>query len=91
MPDDYREIDDRYDRMTEIVRQGNADRAQQEDLVRRRNEAGLSSGGSTPVSFSGFFKTIIGCAMLLVRSLSCRLRYWLGKRHFCCQISTATW
>jgi len=66
MPDDYREIDDRYDRMTEIVRQGNADRAQQEDLVRRRNEAGLSSGGSTPVSFSGFFKTIIGCAMLLV-------------------------
>jgi hypothetical protein len=64
MPDDYREIDDRYDRMTRAVDQMHADRARQESL---RGERPLYSAGSAaPPTFSGIFKTIIGCAILLV-------------------------
>lgn len=69
MPDDYREIDDRYDRMTETVNRMAADRAQQEEAARWRNEVAMSSRSSAaPPSegLSGILKMLIGCAILLV-------------------------
>ena len=69
MPDDYREIDDRYDRMTENVNRMMADRAEQERQAQWRNQvamSGGSSGRSAPVSLSGIVKMLIGCAILIV-------------------------
>ncbi len=72
---DYREIDDRYDRMTENVNRMAADRAQQQEAAKWRDQVAMLRGSSARSTsggpsgkgvVSGFLGIIIGLVIIVV-------------------------